>query len=138
MKRLIRIGTSSPEASTSALRISATTPASGVTFIDNSRGASAATANLSAALDSVLKHLDLSSEHCTRRISCTGTFDEHTADDFDEQLRSLVHLLDQEAATYSNSTVDEKECVEWAWYGMRYITHPASSCFDPAIRAGTN
>ena len=62
MRRLLRVGTSRPEASTSALKISAETPASGITFVDNSRGASAATAELSAALDNALDQVDLSGE----------------------------------------------------------------------------
>ncbi|KAJ6437593.1 hypothetical protein O9K51_09800 [Purpureocillium lavendulum] len=95
MKRLLHISTSRPAATISALRISAATPASGVTFVDNSRGASAATADLSAALDTAVEHVDLSS-------------------DADELLRNLIHQLDREAAAYANSTVDESQCAVWA------------------------
>lgn len=60
MKRLFRIGASRPEASTSAAKSSAGTPSSGVTFVDNSCGASAAVVELSNALGDALGQIDIS------------------------------------------------------------------------------
>ncbi|KAM5488066.1 hypothetical protein MaudMau93_004263 [Microsporum audouinii] len=72
-------------ASAECLALSAAVPtSSGLAFIDNSRGASAATADLSRALDTVLD-----------RIEPDGNVP--------EQFQSLVHLLDREASKFDNS-----------------------------------
>ncbi|KLU93213.1 hypothetical protein MAPG_12150 [Magnaporthiopsis poae ATCC 64411] len=90
MRRLLRIGTRRPQEGASDLRASAAAaPASGITLVDNSRGVSTATAELSAALNSVLDQLDF-----------TAGPDKH--------LGHPVQKLDLEASNFSDSKVDEK------------------------------
>lgn len=60
MRRLFRIAKSNPELSAPVATASAAVPSSGLTFVDNSQGASAAAAELSTVLERALEHINLS------------------------------------------------------------------------------
>lgn len=78
IKRLLKLVQRNPKPAASALGASAALPSSGITFVDNSQGASAAVAELSDALSAVLEQIDLDGE-CLYRIVANGS------------LRDLLH-----------------------------------------------
>lgn len=59
MKRFLKFAQRHPETNASALEASASVPASGFAFIDNSTGASATVAELSRVLGGALESIDL-------------------------------------------------------------------------------
>lgn len=78
IKRLLKLMKRNPKPTASAFRVSAALPSSGITFVDNSQGASAAVAELSDALNAVLEQIDLDGE-CLCHIVANGS------------LRDLLH-----------------------------------------------
>ncbi|KAK4225447.1 Alpha/Beta hydrolase protein [Podospora fimiseda] len=87
---LFRIVKKHPKITATASRSAATLPASGFTFIDNSQGASAATAELSDALGTALNQIDLDGNPVDR-------------------LRALFQKLDTEAIKYTNSKISDAD-----------------------------
>ena len=69
IKRLLKLVKGNPKPTASALGASAAPPSSGITFVDNSQGASAAVAELSDALSAVLEHIDLDSESLSHIVA---------------------------------------------------------------------
>jgi len=62
MKAFVGISKRNPAPAASALRTSAAVPNSGIGFVDNSQGASAAVAELSTVLGDALELIDLDGE----------------------------------------------------------------------------
>ncbi|KAH7154874.1 Alpha/Beta hydrolase protein [Dactylonectria estremocensis] len=95
MRRLFHIPNSNPVASAPAATASTPIPSSGLTFIDNSQGASAAATELSTVLESALEQVDFSG-------------------DLNAQLKQLLHQLDSEASKYCNSKItNEDSGIDW-------------------------
>ncbi|KAH7157174.1 Alpha/Beta hydrolase protein [Dactylonectria macrodidyma] len=95
MRRLFHVPNSNTVASAPAATASAPIPSSGLTFIDNSQGASAAATELSTVLESALEQIDFSG-------------------DLNAQLKQLLHQLDNEASKYCNSKItDNDSCMDW-------------------------
>ncbi|KAK4158740.1 Alpha/Beta hydrolase protein [Cladorrhinum sp. PSN259] len=95
MGRLFRLTKKHPKTSASASRTAASSSVSGFTFIDNSQGASAATAELSDALGTALDQIDLDGPNPVDR------------------LRILFPELDTEASKYTNSKISDADIANY-------------------------
>lgn len=62
IKSFLNLLKRNPRLAKSALKASTALPSSGITFVDNSQGASAAVAELSDALSAVLEQVDIDGE----------------------------------------------------------------------------
>ncbi|KAH8587284.1 hypothetical protein B0O99DRAFT_747707 [Bisporella sp. PMI_857] len=131
MKKILRSMTARREtrhSAASALSTSAVVPNSGLVFVDNSQGGSAAVGELSHVLDAALDGID-------------GDFD----GDFDtDNIQKKLQLLDNQAAKHANSKVnadaDKWKCtqseatiVELAWKSSAAVYEPVTSLADSSF-----
>ena len=72
MRQLARLIKTRHDASAAALGTSAALPNSGLTFVDNSQGASVAVAELSVALGDALEQIDLEGESAASALQNDG------------------------------------------------------------------
>jgi hypothetical protein len=104
----------------SALCTSAQAPNSGLAFVDNSQGASAAVAELADKLDFALDQLDLESQYFVTSIE-QKTVDTPPTDELSDQILQQLNQLNSKAAEYTNSRVPAGIGAKWAWYELSIV-----------------